>query len=229
MEVVRSKGLYRQVIIAVVLGLLVWMTAYFGYTYVKLVTQMPRTVQATSEKNPVEVALKLEKIEFWTCQVGVFKLPENAQGEKHLLLQMGWDARILSEEPYVVGIGFAPNKEELAILQRVLEEGGINAYPKKILIPEGAFRLRGKGAEETAELLGRLNDYLNSSPNDREKNLNSLEIALQSVPKGLEDFQENLMLLIEQEKASGTFSNYINTLGLVEEYINLLEMLKTDE
>lgn len=222
------RGLHRQAIIVVVLGLLVWMTAYFGYTYVKLVTQTPRTVNATSEKNSVEVALKLEKIQFWTCQVGVFNSLENAQGEKHLLQQSGWDARILSKEPYIVGIGFAHTQEELAILRRLLEEGGITTYPKKIIIPEGVFRLRGKGAAETAVILGRLNAYLNSSSSEKEKNLNDLEISLQSVPKGLGNLQENLKALLEEEKASGTI-NDLNTLGIVEEYINLLEMLKRDE
>ncbi|NMA69644.1 MAG: SPOR domain-containing protein [Desulfitobacterium sp.] len=221
------KGLNRQAIIVVVLVLLVWMTTYFGYTYVKLVTQSPRTIKATSEKNPVEVALRLEKIEFWTCQVGVFKLPENAKGKKLLLQQSGWDARILGKEPYIIGVGFAHSQEELAILQKLLEEGGITTFSKKVLIPEGVFTLRGRGAEETAAILGRLNNYLNTSPSEKEKNLNNLEISIQTAPKGL-DMQENLRHLIEQERDSSKIGNTMNTLGLVEEYINLLEILKTN-
>ncbi len=65
-------------ILLVILALFVWMTAYFGYTYVKLVTQAPNNVvQAISEENQIEVAISLEKISFWTCQVGVFKSPDN--------------------------------------------------------------------------------------------------------------------------------------------------------
>ncbi len=51
-------------------------------------------------------------------------------------LQSGWDARIISKEPYVVGIGFAHTQEELPIVQKLLQEGGLTTVPKKVIIPE---------------------------------------------------------------------------------------------
>lgn len=211
-----------------ILGILVWMTWFFGYTYVSLVTESKNlTKPAPSTQEQSETRVSLSGMEFWTCQIGVFKSEENANQEKSRLEQLGWEAQIITKEPWTVGIGFAHSQQELSIVREQLKKGGIVSVPKNIKLSDQAYRIRGSGAEQTAQILETVNLFLNTSLSSREKALSQLEkeLAIPS-PKGLSKLQEAGLTVIKAERTLQTDARRIVSLRMLVEYQATLDTLQ---
>lgn len=209
------------------LGIMVWMTWYFGYTYVKLVTQSKHPTQSSQllvAQNPIEI--KLDPILFWTCQTGVFNSEENAQREKEHLQQLGWEAQIITKNPWIVSIGFAYSKEEVLPIYELLKEGGIASVPKSIIGPERAFRIKGNGAKETADILKEVNAFLKNSEQVRTSRLPQFENVMLLAPSGLRKLQEVSLLIITAERNMQVDQKIFKSLELYSEYLKTLEALQ---
>ena len=208
------------------LCILVWMTWFFGYTYVRMVTQSKNLTKPTPSAQE-QGLLNLSSLEFWTCQIGVFQSEENALQEKKRLDQLGWEAQILSQNPWSVSIGFAHTQEELALIREHLKEGGIVSVSKNIKIPERAYRIRGTNAEQTARILEAVHSFLNGSSSSKEQILSQLEKELIIPgPKGLSKLQEAGLIVIKAERTLQEDMRKIVTLRLLAEYLGTLETLK---
>jgi hypothetical protein len=166
-------------IILIGVGVLVWMTGFLGNTYIRLVTESRTNVsQSITDSNSAqatEAQVSLAELNYWTCQVGVFQSEENARIEKSRLEQMGWETQIVSQNPWIVGIGFAHEQEELNVLRERLKEGGVENVVKHFVIPEQAYKISGSGAEQTAQILSAVQNFLKTSPGQRENTLILLE------------------------------------------------------
>ncbi|AFM02004.1 hypothetical protein Desde_3731 [Desulfitobacterium dehalogenans ATCC 51507] len=208
-------------------AVIVWMTWFFGYTYVKLVTQ-PRgpDIPSPSPVDQNEFFLTLDTIEFWTCQTGVFNSESNALREKEELQQLGWDAQIISRDPFIVGVGFAYSKEEVLPIQELLKEGGVVSIPKSVTSPERAFRIRGTGAIQTAKVLEGVNTFLKTPYTDRESRLSEFENLMVLTPRALINLYEVSRLSIKAERTLPVDLRKMMSLNLYGEYLNTLEMLQ---
>lgn len=211
-----------------ILGIMVWMTWFFGYTYVRLVTE-PRnsTKPAPSSQDQSETHINLAGMEFWTCQVGVFKSEENAKQERSRLEQLGWEAQIITKDPWIVGIGFAHSQQEVSNVREQLKEGGIVSVPKSIQIPEQAYRIRGTGVEQTAKILETVHLFLITPLSSRENVLSQLEEELVIPgPKRLSKLQEAGLTVIKAERTLQMDARRIVSLRLLAEYQATLDMLQ---
>lgn len=211
-----------------ILSILVWMTWFFGYTYVRLVTEPKNlTKPAPSTQEQSEARINLSGMEFWTCQIGVFKSEENANREKSRLEQLGWEAQIITKDPWIVGIGFAHSQQEVSNVREQLKEGGIVSVPKSIKIPEQAYRIRGTGAEQTAKILDAVHLFLITPLSSRESVLSQLERELVIPgPKGLSKLQEAGLTVIKAERTLQADSRRIVSLRLLAEYQVTLDLLQ---
>lgn len=210
------------------LAIIVWMTWFFGYTYVKLVTQ-PKSPTPPSKisADQNEFLLTLDPIGFWTCQAGVFNSEENARKEKERLQQLGWDAQIISKNPFIVGIGLGYSKEEVLPIQELLKEGGVVSVPKSVSSPERAFRIRGAGAVQTAEVLEGVNAFLNTPYATRESILPQFESLMLSTPHTvLAKLHEVSILTYKAERTLPLEMRKIMSLHLYGEYLETIEVLQ---
>lgn len=216
----------NKVIGLIGLVIIVWMTCFFGYTYVKLVTQPKNLAPSSPDQAQGELLLTLNPIEFWTCQTGVFNSEGNAHKERAQLEQLGWDAQIVSRDPFIVGVGLAYSKEEALPIQELLKEGGVVSVPKMISSPERAFRIRGTGAIQTAKILEEINNFLNTPYADRKSILPEFEGLIMSTPYALTSLNEVSRLAIEAERTLPMEKRKVISLNLYGEYLNTLEMLQ---
>lgn len=156
-----------RVVLILILGImaLALLTWGIGKIYLELVGQSSREhtvgVQASqNHETRQDTVLVLPEVTFWTCQVGLFQNERNAQSLKEQLMVMGFRAEVISANPWVVGIGLGHSANELKGLRERLGEKGISTVPKQILLPERSFRVAGKGAQLTMELLTNVNAIL---------------------------------------------------------------------
>ncbi|MGI6120040.1 MAG: SPOR domain-containing protein [Desulfosporosinus sp.] len=147
----------------VAIGLLTWGV---GKIYLELVEQSGsknvKTMQYHSldaDLSP-EIILNLPEVKFWTCQVGVFQNERNAQLRKEQLRASNLYAEVISNDPWAVGIGLGHSADELKELRHFLTDKGISSVPKQFVLPERSFRVGGKSAQLTAELLKNVNTIL---------------------------------------------------------------------
>ncbi|WP_242825408.1 SPOR domain-containing protein [Desulfitobacterium dichloroeliminans] len=168
----------------------------------------------------------MDKIEFWTCQMGVFNSERNANQEKERLQKLGWDAQVISKDPFIVAIGLAYAKDELLPIQELLKEGGMVTVPKFMTNPERAFQIRGIGAKETAEILVGVNTYLNTPYATREKILPQFENLMLTTSRGLKNLQEASLSMIKAERTLMVDMRKIMSLRLYGEYLRAIEVLK---
>lgn len=208
-------------------AVIVWITWFFGYTYVKLVTQPKGPgIPSSSSVDQNEFLLILDEIEFWTCQTGVFNSETNALKVKEQLGQLGWDAQIISRDPFIVGVGLAYSKEEVLPIQELLKEGGVASIPKSVISPERAFRIRGTGAIQTAQVLEKVNAFLKTPYHARENMLSELENLMASTPHALTHLQEASRLSIQAERTLSVDLRKMMSLNLYGEYLNTLASLQ---
>lgn len=208
------------------LVVVVWIIWFFGYTYVKLVTQPKNPAPSSSNQTQSELLLTLDSIDFWTCQIGVFNSEGNALKERERLQQLGWDAQIVSKDPFIVGVGLAYSKEEVLPIQELLKEGGVVSIPKVIRSPERAFRVSGNGGIQTAKILEGVNTFLNTPYAQRERILPEFEKIILSTPHALSNLDEISRLSIKAEKTLPMEMRKIISLNLYGEYLNTLETLQ---
>jgi hypothetical protein len=210
------------------LVVLVWMTWFFGYTYVRMVTQSKSPVQPVpSTVEQSEIHLNLTGFEFWTNQIGVFQSEENAREEKGRLEQLGWETQIIGKNPWVLGIGYAHSSEELSVIREQLKEGGIVSVPKKIQLPDRAYLIRGDGAETTAKVLEAVHAFLKVPLASRGEVVPQLEKKLViPIPIGLSELQEAGLVVVKGERTLHEDARRIITLRLLIEYQETLEELK---
>lgn len=209
------------------LCILVWMTWFFGYTYVRIVSQSKNLNQQSVPSSQEQELLNLSNLEFWTCQIGVFQSEENALQEKKRLEQLGWEAHILSENPWSVAIGFARTQEELLVIRGLLKEGGIVSVSKYIKMPERAYRIRGVNAKQTARLLEVVHQFLKAPSASREQELSQLEKELIiPIPKGLSNLQQAGLSVIKAERTLPEDARKIVILRLLAEYLDTLKTLQ---
>lgn len=157
-----------RVVLVLILGIiaLALLTWGIGKIYLELIGQSSHEhtadVQTTAdyEKTNQETILNLPKVNFWTCQAGVFQQEHNAQLIKDQLTVLGFEAEVISANPWIVGIGLGHSANELEGLRQVLEERGFSTIPKQIILPERTFRVSGNGGQLTAELLKNVNTIL---------------------------------------------------------------------
>jgi hypothetical protein len=163
------KGLKRiRIAIILILGMMAmgFLTWGIGKVYLDLIGQSSRVkvegVQNHSkELNPqIDTVLNLPEAKFWTCQVGVFKSESNAQLRKEQLMVLGFNAEVISSNPWMVGIGLGHSGDELKGLRQYLEEKGIPSVPKQMVLSERTFRVAGTGSQLMVDLLTNVNDIL---------------------------------------------------------------------
>lgn len=145
------------------LGLLTW---GIGKVYLELVVHSGG-VKAEGVQNSKKMldplkdtVLILPEAKFWICQVGVFQSESNAQLRKEQLMVLGFNAEVISSNPWAVGIGLGHSADELKGLRQSLGEKGIPTVPKQIVLSERSFRVAGNGSQLTLDLLTNVNDIL---------------------------------------------------------------------
>ena len=208
------------------LVVIVWITWFFGYTYVKLVTQPKNPAPSSSNRTQSELLLTLNPIGFWTCQIGMFNSEGNALKERERLQRLGWDAQIVARDPFIVGVGLAYSKEEVLPIQELLKEGGVVSIPKIINSPQRVFRISGNGGIQTAKILEGVNAFLNTPYAQRESILSEFEEIILSTPPALSNLDEVSRLSIKAERTLPVEMRRLISLNLYGEYLNTLETLQ---
>ena len=172
------KGLERiRTVIVLILGMIALglLTWGLGKVYLELVGKSS-PVKADSAQNRSkevnslkETVLVLPEVKFWVCQVGVFQSENNAQLRNEQLTVLGFNAKVISSNPWIVGIGLGHSSDELKGFRQTLADKGIPTVPKQIVLPERTFRLAGNGSQLTIDLLTNVNVLLQAGVT--EKNL----------------------------------------------------------
>jgi hypothetical protein len=145
------------------LGLLTW---GIGKVYLELVGQSSHVKVEEAQKGQKvsdvhdSAVLVLPEARFWTCQVGVFQSESNAQLSKEKLQGSGFDAEVISVNPWTVAIGLGHSADELKGMRQSFNEKGILTVPKQIVLPERTFRVAGNGSQLTVGLLTNVNTIL---------------------------------------------------------------------
>jgi len=163
-----------RVVLVLILGImaLALLTWGIGKIYLELIGQSSREhsgdIQTAQnyQKTNQDLILVLPEVKFWTCQVGLFQQEPNAQLIKDQLIVMGFQAEVISANPWMVGIGLVHSANELKELRQLLEEKGFSTIPKQIMLPERSFRVAGNGGQLTAELLKNTNVILEKGFNE---------------------------------------------------------------
>lgn len=217
-------------IVLILSSFMVWMTGYLGNTYIRLATQ-PKTnlSQSTSDLTPMtEAQITLTEFDYWTCQVGVFQAEENAKQEKNRLEQLGWETQIVSQKPWSLTIGFAHEPGELVSLRGLLKEGGVATVVKHFVVPRQAYRITGNGAEQTAQILRTVHDFLGSTTDRRGEALPLLEKEIStSWPQKLDQLQQSTAYVLKAERTLGPEFQRLATLRLLIEYQRTLSTLRS--
>lgn len=216
-------------LVLIVSSVMVWMTGYLGNTYIRLATQ-PKTnlSQSASGLTPVkEAQVNLTELDFWTCQVGVFQAEENAKQEKKRLEQQGWETQIVSQKPWSLAIGFAHEPGELVSLRGLLKEGGVVTVVKHFVVPGEAYQITGNGAEQTAQILLAVHDFLKSTTDQRSDALPLLEKEIATTwPQKLDQLQQATAYVLKAERTLGPELQRLATLRLLIEYQGTLSTLQ---
>jgi cell division protein FtsN len=108
-------------------GFFLWKT---GRIFVQMVSEGSTDNAAVTGKTQEEILI-LSKIEFWTCQTGVYKNKENAVAAVTELGIKGWKASIINDENFIVSVGMMATKDEGAEINRKLEQSGISGWIKR--------------------------------------------------------------------------------------------------
>jgi len=141
-------------IIMVILGLSAvgWFVWYTGKMFVGLVS----SETAVTSENPSETnseILNLPEIKLWTCQIGVYKDKENAEALLQNLHNKGWQAVIISKEPYQVAVGAFGSDEEALFCYQGLLENGIDSWVREVTYPALHYKVSGSETETVLEIL----------------------------------------------------------------------------
>lgn len=211
------------------MGVLVWITGYFGNTYIRMITEPKTNVSqsATDSTSAREAQVTLAELNYWTCQVGVFQAGENAKLEKRRLEQLGWETQIVSQSPWIVTFGFAHEQEELNELRKGLKEGGVVNVAKHFVVPGQAYKITGSGVEQTAQILLAINRLLKTTPDHLGDTLFLLEKEMTtSWPKKLEELQQATAYVLKAERTLDANSQRLAALRLLAEYQNTLNALE---
>jgi hypothetical protein len=163
------KGLERiRIVIVLILGMMALglLTWGLGKVYLELVGQAGRVKADSAQNGSKEVnslkdtVLVLPEVKFWVCQVGVFQSEANAQLRNEQLTVLGFNSKVISSNPWIVGIGLGHSANELKGFRQSLAEKGISTVPKQIVLPERTFRVAGNGSQLTVDLLTSVNVLL---------------------------------------------------------------------
>ena len=217
----------KWLILSAIFSLIVLMTWFFGYNYIRMVAHSKNLMSSeVNNQDDSEIRLNLSSLDYWTCQVGVFQSEENAVKEKDRLEELGWEAYILSENPWSVCVSYTHSKEELTAIRELLKKSGIDSIPKHFDMLERSYWIRGKGAEETAKLIEVVHNYL-KSPQASQDILVSLEQELDnSFPKALNELHEASFMVVKAERSLTEHEQRVIKLRLLREYQVTLELLK---
>ena len=145
------------------LGLLTW---GIGKAYLELIGRSNHVKVEEAQKGQKvsdvrdSAVLALPEARFWTCQVGVFQSESNAQLSKEKLQGLGFDAEVISVNPWTVAIGVGHSADELKGMRQSFNEKGILTVPKQIVLPERTFHVAGNGSQLTVGLLTNVNTIL---------------------------------------------------------------------
>lgn len=160
------KGFERiRIVIVLILGMMAlgFLTWGLGKVYLELVGQSGRGEADSAQNRSKEanssndIVLLLPEVKFWVCQVGIFQRESNAQMSNEQLTVLGYNAKVISSNPWMVAIGLGHSADELKGLRQSLAEKGIQTVPKQIVLPERTFRVAGNGSQLTADLLTNVN------------------------------------------------------------------------
>lgn len=177
-------------------GFFLWKT---GSVFIRMVSEGTANNAAISKETQEEILI-LSKIEFWTCQTGVYKSKENAGAEVTELGMKGWKASIINGENYIVSIGMMAAKEEGTEINKKLEESGISAWIKKVEYPALHFKVTGKDVDTTIKILKLANVVLiKKNINDEEASRYYDILSADKCPEDLKKIRQMMQELYKEQ------------------------------
>lgn len=157
-----------RIVIVLSVGLLAiaLLTWGVGKIYLELIGRSGAQASLTGQGSYPDAAqltepiMVLPEVAFWTCQIGVFQMEENAYGRKEQLKALNVEAEVFGSDPWTVGTGWAASADGLKELAEELAAQGVPTIPKQIVLPERSFRVAGNFSQLTRELLTNVNTIL---------------------------------------------------------------------
>lgn len=181
-------------------GFFLWKT---GRVFIQMVSEGSADNAATTRETQEEILI-LSKIEFWTCQTGVYKNRENAAAAVTELGSKGWKASIINDENFIVSVGMTATKEEGAEVNKKLEQGGINGWLKKVEYPSLHFKVTGKEVDTTIKVLKLANVVLTTKDiNDTEASKYIDILSVDKCPDDLRKIKEIMLELYKDQNPEG--------------------------
>lgn len=169
----------RRFLTAIILGIAIFVVAVlFGqflggfYIYNLVVVDNP-TVTGSKEvpkkegvPPPAKKVLRLEPIEFYTIQAGIFEDTKNTQDTIQKLAQLGLRPFVTSHSPYKIWVGCFSERNGGLELEETLKNQGFEAFIGKGLVNDRALKFPGDDQfmiNIFAPLLGKFDLVLNHS------------------------------------------------------------------
>ncbi|MFA6807542.1 MAG: SPOR domain-containing protein [Eubacteriales bacterium] len=153
-KVIKIKG-YIFIIMVIItictVGCFIWQTGVFFIELVSDPVSLSSDVKVEAE-NEKEV-LNLDEIQFFTCQVGLFKEKDNADKLVAYLEQKGQKAQIIQDKLAIVVVGFCFSKNDAEELGSKLKQDGIDNVVKNMSYSASCYKVGGNEKEIITNLL----------------------------------------------------------------------------
>lgn len=169
----------RRFLTAIILGVAIFVVAVLfgqflgGFYIYNLVVEDNPTVAIDKEipgiervSPPAKKVLRLEPIEFYTIQVGIFEDTKSTQDTVQKLAQLGLKPFVTSQSPYKIWIGCFSERDGGQELEGALKRQGFEAFIGKGLVNDRALKFPGDDQfmiNSFAPLLGKFDLVLNHS------------------------------------------------------------------
>ncbi|RNC29951.1 MAG: hypothetical protein AWM53_00171 [Candidatus Dichloromethanomonas elyunquensis] len=185
-------------IIMVILGIscISWFTWNLGKIFLGMVSAGTSETKAKADQSG-SVILNLPKVDFWTCQIGVYKDKKKADILVSSLKLEGRKAEIIKEEPYTVALGVFNNKEEAVRQGNILAQEGIQTWIKEETFPALHYKVSGNNIGKITSLLMIANSILNGAERDQVKQEQAGDVQSYFAGQCPQDFQ-NLKAMLQE-------------------------------
>lgn len=209
-------------VVVVIIGMcgIGWFTWNIGQLFLNIVSKSPVEDQNSVKVTSSEILI-LPKLDFWTCQIGVFKDEKNAQQMQGHSIAKGWKAEVIEGDHFIVAVGIFTSKEEAGFHNQIMEQKGIASWVKNESFPELHYKVNGQNVEKISTILRLSNFLIGGTPKEKIKGelAGDMDFLFAGgCPTDLQSINSHLLTILNSEYEEQDISYNQDLLKLFLEY-----------